>query len=281
MDKQGELKGWQRILLIILPYILIVGVFQLIGGVIAGVDMTELNVQNSSEERLIVQFFAFLGTYLVVWLFMKKVDDEKFIDMGLRFKNSTKSLFTGFSIGALIMFIGFGVLQLLDEIQFQEITFDLNEIFLTIIFFLLVSFAEEIFLRGYVLRNLMYSFNKYTALIVSSAIFSLMHSLNPNVDLLGLTNLFLAGILLGITYIHTKNLWFAIALHFSWNFFQVLLGFNVSGQNWYSLVKFGTTEQTLLNGGAFGFEGSILSSLAMVITIFVIIIYYRKKGHLT
>ena len=104
-----------------------------------------------------------------------------------------------------------------------------------------------------------------------------MHGFNPNIDLFGLVSIFIAGIFLGITYIHTKNLWFPIALHFSWNFFQTVLGFNVSGKDIYSVVEFSMKEKTLLNGGNFGFEGSIFSIIAMIITIAIISIYYQRK----
>jgi hypothetical protein len=123
----------------------------------------------------------------------------------------------------------------------------------------------------------MYSFNKYFALFLSSVLFSLMHGANPNMDWFSFLNLFLAGILLGVSYIYTKNLWFPIALHFSWNFFQTLFGFNVSGQDFYSLIEFRISEKNILNGGNFGFEGSILSIIVQVILILTVIIYYQNK----
>ena len=104
-----------------------------------------------------------------------------------------------------------------------------------------------------------------------------MHGFNPNIDLFGFLDLFLAGILLGVSYIFTKNLWFPITLHFSWNFFQSLLGFNVSGQDSYSLIEFKITEKNILNGGDFGFEGSIFSIIAQLIFISIIWYYYNKN----
>ena len=103
-----------------------------------------------------------------------------------------------------------------------------------------------------------------------------MHAANPNIELIGFVDLFLAGILLGLSYIYTKNLWFPIALHFSWNFFQAHFGFNVSGQDSYSFIEFTIPEANLLNGGAFGFEGSYLSIILQLFTIFGIWHYYHK-----
>jgi len=66
-------------------------------------------------------------------------------------------------------------------------------------------------------------------------------------------------------------------LHLSWNLFQTIFGFNVSGQDTYSVIEFAMIEQNLLNGGAFGFEGSILAVIAMLITIVGIEIYYKRQ----
>lgn len=261
----------------LIPYLFVVGVFQMIGAALVDYDYGNIGTDRNSQQRFIIQLFTFLGTCLIVGIFVKYIDKEQIISIGLKIKNRSSDLWIGFTIGTIIMIFAFGILEFLNEIQFQKIVFDLDEIILSVFLFIFVSLTEEILFRGYILRNLMYSFNKYVALLISALIFAVAHGMNPNIDIIGLTNIFLGGILLGITYIHTKNLWFPIALHFSWNFFQVLLGFNVSGQNVYSLVRFKMPQETLLNGGAFGFEGSILSLIILLISIISITIYYRKK----
>jgi hypothetical protein len=270
-------RGWQRVLLIILPYIFIVGIFQYIGAVVAGADIVDPNFQKNSEQHVIMSLFSLIGTLLVIWIFMKYLDNEKFVNLGFQTKNRLTDFIFGIVLGAVIMILGYFILLYLNEIIYVKTIFNFKEIILSVILFTIVAFMEEILLRGYILRNLMLSFNKYIALVTSSVIFALMHGFNPNIDLFSMTNIFLAGILLGISYIHTKNLWFPIALHLSWNLFQTILGFNVSGQDSYSLIEFSISENTLLNGGAFGFEGSILSVIAMVISIGGIWLYYERK----
>ena len=277
MSEQSKNDGWLRIVAMIIPYLIIVGIFQLVGAYLMDFDYENLNLQKTSEQQLIIQLFTFLGTVLIIWLFVKYIDKEKFIDIGFHWKNRIYDFWTGLLIGFMIMLLGFGFLELIHEIQFQGIEFDFKKITFSILLFILVALAEEILFRGYILKNLMNSFNKYWALLISSVIFSLTHGFNPNINLIGFTNIFLSGILLGITYIHTKNLWFPIALHFSWNFFQTMLGFNVSGQNTYSMIKFSRNENTYLNGGSFGFEGSLLSIFAISIVVIAIIIYYNRK----
>lgn len=274
---ENKNRGWQRILLLIVPYILIVGIFEYIGTLIAKADIGNVNSQKTSEQHMIMSFFSLLGTFLVIWFFMKYLDKERFMKVGFDTKNRLNEFIVGIVIGTFIMTSGYLILLFIGEINFERVIFDFKEIIISIFLFIIVAVMEELLMRGYILKNLMISFNKYVALIVSSVLFSLMHGFNPNIDLFALTNIFLAGILLGISYIHTKNLWFPIALHLSWNLFQTILGFNVSGQKTYSLIEFGITENNLLNGGKFGFEGSILSLIAMLITIVGIEIYYRRQ----
>lgn len=172
---------------------------------------------------------------------------------------------------------GLLLLDFLNEIEIKAYTFDLMNLLWMIGLFICVSFLEELFIRGYILRNLMYSYNKLSALLISSLFFALMHSFNPNMSLLSYINLFLAGILLGISYVYTKNLWLAISLHFSWNFFQSLFGFNVSGIEAFSLVELEIVDANVLNGGAFGFENSVIVVVLQVVLILALYSFYSKR----
>lgn len=277
MKKIHNHNGWLRILLLILPYIIIVGIFQYVGALISGVDLSNPEFENTSLQELSLSFSSFIGTFLVIGLFMQFVDKEKFIDLGFKTKGKLKEFIVGIVAGLIIMGLGYYLLSSMGQLSFQSINFDMQEILISFLLFTIVAIVEETLLRGYVLRNLMYSFNKYIALIWSSILFSLMHGFNPNIDTFALIELFLAGILLGQSYIHTKNLWFPIALHFSWNFFQTHFGFNVSGQDTYSLIEFSIVENNLWNGGDFGFEGSWLSIISSIIMIILVERYFKKN----
>ncbi|NJB72044.1 hypothetical protein GGR42_002535 [Saonia flava] len=277
IEQESKNVGWYRVLLLVLPYFFIVGIFQYIGVLAAGVDLSENSPEETVFQQFIIGIFNLLGTFLVVWIFMKFVDKQKFVQLGLQIKNRIKDIVTGTLFGAIIMGAGYILLYFLEEIQFTGVVLNFTDLTLIILHFFIVALVEEVLFRGYILRNLMISFNKYIALFLSSGLFSLMHGFNPNISQFSLMGLFLSGVLLGATYIFTKNLWFPIALHFSWNLFQSLLGFNVSGQDSYSIVEHQIVEANLINGGAFGFEGSYLSIIAQLILIFGIIYYYSYK----
>lgn len=273
----SKLKGWQRVLLLIIPYLFIVGIFQMIGMIVSGVDFEAESYTKTSYQELVISIFNFIGHFVLLWIFMKYVDKENFIKLGFQFRNRLKDFNLGFLVGFVIMLAGFLILWNLDQVNVTNTNFDLIEVLISMGVFAIVAIVEETLLRGYILRNLMLSMNKYIALIISAIIFALMHGANPNISLFALSDLFLAGVLLGMSYIYTKNLWFPIALHFSWNLVQSLLGFNVSGQDFYSIVEFKIKEANIWNGGNFGFEASVLSTAAQLIFIIWIYFYFRKE----
>ena len=273
-------KGWLNILAFIIPYLVVVGLFQYTGMLIAGMNV-DSSAPRDFDQRLIIKSFDLIGTCVVLFMFMTFVDKKPFKGLGFSISHRSKEIGFGLVLGLLIMLTGYSVLLGLNEIRFVRIHFDGMQFFKAVVFFILVAFIEEMLFRGYILRNLMLSMNKYIALLGSSLVFALMHAFNPNVSMLALFNIFLAGILLGLSYVHTKNLWFPIALHFSWNFFQSVFGFNVSGQGFYSVIQFKINTESSLNGGAFGFEGSWLSVVIQLLAITGLIWYYthKKKPH--
>lgn len=277
----NSFKGWQRILMLIIPYLIVVGIFQAIGSSIVGIDITDpesLDTPETTIQHLVTSIFDLTGTVLVLWFFMSNVDKTHFKNLGFHAHNQLKDFNIGMLIGLIIMVIISSILIVIGEVSITSIDFNLPELLMTVLLFTSVSVVEETLIRGYVLRNMMLSFNKYVALILSSVIFSLLHAGNPNVTNLGLVDLFLAGIVLGIPYLYTKNLWMPIGLHLSWNLFQSLLGFNVSGQDTYSIIELEYVSENITNGGAFGIEGSYLSVIAEIITIGWLVWYFEKRN---
>ena len=289
MKKVTNHKGWLTAILSIIPFFIFVSFFQGIGvglstvlgerGVIDFDFDKYLEIEDMRDFLVadtIIQYFDLIGVLLLLWILMRFVDKEPFIKLGFSLKGKINDIILGMTLGLLLMAVGYTILILLGEIKFVGFNYDLKNIILLFLLFIAVSIAEETYVRGYVLKNLLKSFNPIISLIISSAIFSLLHFFNPNVNYIALTELFIAGILLGISYIYTKNLWFPIALHLSWNFFQVMFGFNVSGMDTYSLIEFEIIENNNINGGDFGFEGSYLSILFSLIMMYFLWKYYKK-----
>jgi len=99
-----------------------------------------------------------------------------------------------------------------------------------------------------------------------SVVFAWMHALNPNVTPLGLLNIGLAGALLGWLYWSEGGLLGPWTFHTLWNFSLAALALPVSGMTMgRPVLPTGIRGAGLpaLSGGAFGPEGSILSTVAL------------------
>jgi len=266
----------KRVLVFVIPFFIVLGVCEVLGALVAGYNIIDLDAQATEGQTLIIKLFEVIGMSLLLWGFMRIVDNEPFVNLGYSLKGRIKDIVAGNAVGAGLIGIGFFFLIFMGEITYEGFSFSTKDFMNSVGLYILVAILEESVFRGYVLRNLMRSYNKYVALVISSLLFALLHVVNPNISWFSMLDLFLAGIALGISYIYTKNLWFPIAFHFSWNFIQSHLGFNVSGQDFYSVIQTSFSSETLLNGGAFGFEGSILSIIAEVLTILLVMYYYNR-----
>jgi hypothetical protein len=274
-----SIKPWARTLLILPAFLFIVGLFQMAGDLALGLDPFNVHFHNSPVQEVVGALFTLSGTIVLIGIFRRFIDKESFQSMGFYPKGFKNESITGIGLGALIMATGFASLVFLHEIKWTGTTLEPSNFMLGICLFVSVALTEELFVRGYILNNLMKSMHRMAALLISSVFFSLMHIFNSNFSWIGFWNILLAGILLGLTYIYTKNLWFPVALHFSWNFFQgIIFGFNVSGHVTYSLITQSRTADNNWNGGAFGFEGSILSIVFQLIAILLLWWFYSREA---
>jgi len=270
-----------RIILVILGTLFIGGLFSFIASLIYSSDLEYLQRAKdmSLKENFFFQGSGLIGSLAVIFFFRKNIDLRSISSMGFHIKGRSKDLLWGLVIAAVIMILGTGILLMNHNIIITGIHFNGNDFLYGFLLFIVVALFEEILFRGYILNNLIDSMNPYWSLIISSAIFTLGHAFNDNLNLFGITNLFIAGILLGSTYIYTRNLWFPISLHLFWNFIQgCVFDYNVSGLNVNSVFKFDMLIKNSFNGGDFGFEGSWLCTLLSSITILVILYNYKRQN---
>lgn len=220
-----------------------------------------------------------IGIFLSAWI-VWHFRGVSLTGLGRSLAIRKKDLLSGISLAIVLYAVGFGVSLLAGAVEIAGVVFNPSSLLISFVFFLLVAITEEFALRGFVLeRMLQGGVNKFWALFLSATLFSLVHIANPNFDFLSFINILLAGILLGSSYIYTRNLCFPIALHWFWNWIQgPVLGYEVSGNKFCDgLLTLYLPEANLINGGAFGFEGSILCTVLMVAGTAVILKMFKKN----
>lgn len=182
-------------------------------------------------------------------------------------RNAVLDALAGLLLGTFLVCCGAVVVYIIDGIEWTDIRFAPGDIFLGLVIMLLVAAAEEFIFRGLILRKLLHLVNRWLALLISAALFAVVHLTNTDITPLGIFNVFLGGMVFGISYMLTRSLPLVILFHFAWNFFQgPVLGFPVSGLPFESLLLLELSGASIINGGGFGFEGSVVCTALLAIT---------------
>ncbi|MGZ5252911.1 MAG: CPBP family intramembrane glutamic endopeptidase [Flavitalea sp.] len=254
-----ESKGsWKYAALFIVIYISILMGMGIVFAMLDGVAFLD------NEYFLVV--FPSLVSIVMVLLISRSWNHWSPEELGFEKNQVIKPLVYGSLFATFLLLIGTLILYLSGSIHLSTSGVSPTKIILPLLAFILVAIGEEMIFRGYILNNLLYSFNKTNALLISGIIFALFHSMNPSVSWISILNIFAGGILLGATYLYKKNLWIPIGFHFAWNFVQgPVLGFPVSGLSFPSLFSQTSSGSELLTGGAFGFEGSIIQFVVCIL----------------
>ena len=224
-----------------------------------------------------------LSLFLSIFL-MTKISKLSTEQLGFSKNNIATSYLKGAFFGTLQVLNVFLIIFCLNAIDIYYVANIPILIFTKIlIFFIFQGLFEEILFRGYLMPMFTKVIGIKFTIILLSFLFTCIHLLNPNLSMIGLTNVFLAGVTFSLIYYYTGNLWLVGAMHTLWNFILgFVVGSYVSGiPTIYSIFFSVPVEgKNLISGGEFGFEASIVETmLELFVSLFVIyLIKKEKKG---
>lgn len=221
-----------------------------------------------------------LGALVIPIFFQLQINKESFEQFGFRTKGMLKYLILGIAISLCLVLVHLGI-----EVAIGGVLLNITEeslVFLPglAVVQIFVAIIEEIGSRGYIQRNLSMRYSPKVSISIASVFFALLHWINilivfgsRSLDSLVLfsINMVLGGVWLGYAYYKTENnLWFPIALHFSWN----VVGYFFFG----SLFTDGSVVTYLIDLVLIEFEWSVLTALILLLGI--VIIYLISKTSL-
>lgn len=149
-----------------------------------------------------------------------------------------------------------------------------------LIVFIFVGISEELFYRGFIVTSLRTFNSKPFVIIISSIIFSLVHIFNNEFNLMSFLNIILIGVVFAYMFIELKSLWMPIGFHILWNYFQGnVYGFNVSGLTVPSIFTTEYKINNLFNGGDFGPEAGLFTTLITLFAMLFLKWYLTKRKY--
>ena len=225
---------------------------------------------------LYYELFSFVIILFLFMFWVKVIEKNALSSLGFVKRNWLKYL----AWGILLSLLQMGVIALVYQVSGIG-SFVLNELSLEPLLFILGLFpfwllqggTEEVATRGWLLTRIAARTNLPLAIAISSSLFGILHMGNAGVTFLSVLNIILDGVLAGLLFIYTDSIWLVVAQHGTWNYVQGnLLGFQVSGTGAdASIFSFTMGDgPDWLTGGAFGAEGSIITTLVLLVSLVIV-----------
>lgn len=232
---------------------------------------------------LYYELFSFVFILLLFIFWVKVIEKNSLSSLGFVKRNWLKYLVWGIVISLIQM----GVIALVYQVSGIG-SFVLNELSLEPLLFILGLFpfwllqggTEEVATRGWLLTRIASRANLPLAIAISSSLFGFLHLGNAGVTFLSVLNIILDGFLAGLLFIYTDSIWLVVAQHGTWNYVQGnLLGFQVSGTGADASIFSFTmgSGPDWLTGGEFGAEGSIITTLVLLVSLVVVYLLGERK----
>jgi membrane protease YdiL (CAAX protease family) len=141
------------------------------------------------------------------------------------------------------------------------------------------ALGEEVLFRGVPLVVLAATFGRGSAIVATSVVFALVHTSNPNATPLGLGNIALAGIFLGLVFYSKGGIWSSFGAHLGWNALLACLDTPVSGVPFeIPMLDYNAGSPAWLTGGTFGPEGGLAATIALTLAIIVAARYTERES---
>ena len=220
----------------------------------------------------VMLFCTGLGT-LVVLFFCRVIEDRHFYTMGFSKEKAGIQYIAGLLTGFVMFSCVVGLAWLFGGLQFEGVQKFSLMILLVLLGFGIQGMSEEVLCRGYFMTTVMRHHHVWLAIGLNSLFFGLLHASNAGFSLFALLNLILYAVMISLYTLRTNSLWGACAVHSIWNFAQGnFYGLPVSGiDSGESVFKMSLKGSDFINGGAFGLEAGLPTTIVMTVCICILL----------
>ncbi len=227
---------------------------------------------------------ANLIIFLLIVLFRKEFHNEKLDSFLIHVDRTGKKLFLEGAAVGIVFFMLYALIVVLSGKG--KLVFNMNNSLITLkmLFFkaiacMTIALVEEALFRGYILQRVLKKFPKWISILITAAIFGLLHFSSYSSSYyfwIGIINAIFIGIMLSLIVIKTNSLMLAMGYHFTWNLTQNML-FSKSRHNVGAILNL-KMKDSLWTGNAFTPESGILVTFIIVIIYFYIIVRFKNSN---
>lgn len=268
-----------------LAFILIYAVSALVGeGIIIGslfalgYDPLQGIMPEGQLSELLPYFgFIVFSTFTVVYC--RCVEKKNMKHVG--FNGKPIEYLVGILVAFVLLTIILSICCMSNAMDFCGINTNVNikNILLWILAFGIQGATEEIMCRGFLLNTLKKKVSIQIAVLISSTAFVIPHlsslfEMEFGYAFVGIINLYLISFIFSNIVLWRSNIWIVCGLHSAWNFIlYVIMGLSLSGSESTSngVVSFLIKDASILNGGKYGIEASVITTIVLGIVLFVTI----------
>lgn len=294
---KGKSGGIIKTLLVFVLFMIIVSMAQLIIPMImsfiegvkfaaSGANPAEFDVEamtNSLPFRLVSLFSTVFATIGAI-IYCVCIEKRTISSMGVKKEHAARDYLVGCLIGFVMFSAVVLVNFLLGGMKFESFNSNVSVglLFVFLAGFVIQGMSEEFVCRGYLMNTIGGKHSMAAAVIISSVVFMALHLGNQGLSIIALVNLVLIAVFFAVYMICFDNIWGVCAIHSIWNFAQGnIYGIKVSGADLNTVPVFTVTqtgESSLINGGAFGAEGGLGTTIVILVSLALLVVYMIKTG---
>jgi uncharacterized protein len=228
---------------------------------------------------------SFLGSTLMLAAWMRWKERRSFASVGF-FPASRigQHLLLGAAAAVVLMTVPVLLNLLFGQFELASGGFRIARIggvLLALVGFVVQGSTEEILMRGYLMQTTYRRWGLAVAIVLQALVFMALHGINGGLSVIAMINLVLISLLFAFWALAEGSLWGVCAFHSIWNWCQGnVYGIQVSGLDVRTAlfdvrdVEGGTT---VITGGGFGIEGSLITTVLLAIGTVVAALAFRRR----
>lgn len=235
---------------------------------------------------MLMQYYGFAFFLLMAILYCKFIEKRTIKAMG--YNKQVFDYLLGAVMAVVLLDVILGVCCLLGGVSYVGMEANIELIYTLALLggLMIQGAAEEALCRGFLMQSLLKKVPVWIAILVSSTAFAYPHfSTLFEADFayaaIGIVNLYLISILFSLLILYRANIWISCGLHSIWNFLLYgVFGLTLSGNevSQTGMICFEAEESSIINGGVYGIEASIVTTVILGAAVFMLGRLYKMEG---